>query len=186
MKRWFFLLLLMASSYAHRAGGEPTAGAAVAAASQPQLYAERIEAELRKDILPYWLEHARDRERGGFVGQLDEGSRVDKDALRGALLTSRILWTYSAAYRRFHDAGSRGRQKNHIRTGAEQRPATFIETGDELEHPGRPVVEERRVAGNADFIGNLHGTWEEEQRLFHWREMITERKDQTLANVLRL
>jgi mannobiose 2-epimerase len=104
MKRRSFLLLLMASLYAHLAGGELNAGTAAAVSSRQKLYAERIEAELRQDILPYWLEHARDRERGGFFGQLDEGARVDKDALRGALLTSRILWTYSAAYRRYHDA----------------------------------------------------------------------------------
>ena len=64
-------------------------------------YGERIESELRQNILPFWLEHARDRERGGFFGQFDDGTGLIKEAPRGALLTARILWTFSAAYRRY-------------------------------------------------------------------------------------
>ena len=66
-------------------------------------YAERIESELRKNILPFWLEHAPDRERGGFYGQMNDGTGIVKDAPRGALLTARILWTFSAAYRESPD-----------------------------------------------------------------------------------
>ena len=63
----------------------------------------RIETELRGNILNFWLEHARDRENGGFYGYIDNDLVVRQDAPRGALLTSRILWTFSAAYRRYHD-----------------------------------------------------------------------------------
>src|SRR6187431_567718 len=66
-------------------------------------YVQRVESDLRENILPFWLEHARDRERGGFYGQLNDGTGVIKDAPRGALLTARILWTFSAAYRRYPD-----------------------------------------------------------------------------------
>ena len=66
-------------------------------------YAKQVEAELRHDILPFWLEHTRDRTRGGFYGEIDAPLVVHKDAPRGALLTARVLWTFSAAYRRFHD-----------------------------------------------------------------------------------
>lgn len=103
MKRWPVLFFLMAIFQARVVVGEQAAAPAVADSSRRQLYAEKIEAELRQNILPFWLEHARDRVRGGFFGQLDDGVGVKKDALRGALLTSRILWTYSAAYRRYHD-----------------------------------------------------------------------------------
>jgi mannobiose 2-epimerase len=65
--------------------------------------ARQIEAELRGNILPFWLEHARDRERGGFYGEIRNDLTVKKNASRGALLTTRILWTFSAAYRRYHD-----------------------------------------------------------------------------------
>jgi mannobiose 2-epimerase len=59
--------------------------------------------ELRGDILPFWLGHARDRERGGFYGYIDSDMTIRKDAPRGSLLTSRILWTFSAAYLRYRD-----------------------------------------------------------------------------------
>jgi len=63
----------------------------------------QVEAELRENILPFWLEHARDRERGGFYGEIDGDLNIKRNAPRGALLTSRILWTFSAAYQRYRD-----------------------------------------------------------------------------------
>lgn len=66
-------------------------------------YVAQAEAELRGDILPFWLAHARDRERGGFYGALNPDLSPDKTTRRGALLCARILWTFSAAYRMYHD-----------------------------------------------------------------------------------
>lgn len=66
--------------------------------------AERADRELRENILPFWLKHAPDRERGGFVGQIDHDMTVHRDGPRGVLLTSRIVWTFSAAHRRFGNA----------------------------------------------------------------------------------
>jgi cellobiose epimerase len=63
----------------------------------------RIEADLRGNILPFWREHARDRTRGGFFGEIGTDLVVKKDAPRGSLLTARILWTYSAAWRLYRD-----------------------------------------------------------------------------------
>jgi mannobiose 2-epimerase len=65
--------------------------------------AGQAEAELRQNILPFWLKNARDRERGGFYGVIENDLTVRKDAPRGLLLTARILWTFSAAHRRYHD-----------------------------------------------------------------------------------
>jgi len=67
-----------------------------------QTYIHKAETELRQDILAFWIEHTVDRERGGFYGSITNDLVVDRDAPRGALLTSRILWTYAAAYRRYH------------------------------------------------------------------------------------
>ena len=69
-----------------------------------QAYAERIEAELKQNILPFWIRHTVDKKRGTFVGALTNDLVVDPSAARGALLTARILWTYSSAYRRYRDA----------------------------------------------------------------------------------
>ncbi|HNT75469.1 MAG TPA: AGE family epimerase/isomerase [Anaerolineae bacterium] len=68
-----------------------------------QTYQNKAETELRQNILPFWMTHAVDRARGGFYGEISNDLVVDKDAPRGALLTSRILWTYSAAYRLYPD-----------------------------------------------------------------------------------
>ncbi|MBN1934566.1 MAG: AGE family epimerase/isomerase [Anaerolineae bacterium] len=62
---------------------------------------ERAETELCGNVLPFWLDHAVDRERGGFYGTISNDLVIDRDAPRGALLSSRILWTFSAAYRRY-------------------------------------------------------------------------------------
>jgi cellobiose epimerase len=65
--------------------------------------ARRAERELRGNILPFWLKHSRDRERGGFYGQIESDMKVRESAPRGALLTARILWTFSAVQRRYQD-----------------------------------------------------------------------------------
>ena len=66
-------------------------------------YAQKAETELVENILPFWMRHAVDRERGGFYGEISNDLVIDKDATRGALLCSRILWTYSAACLRYDD-----------------------------------------------------------------------------------
>jgi mannobiose 2-epimerase len=53
------------------------------------------------------MQHVLDRQRGGFYGQMSNDLTVGEDAPRGALLTSRILWTYAAAYRRYGDPAYR-------------------------------------------------------------------------------
>jgi len=59
------------------------------------------ERELREDILPFWAGHAVDREHGGFVGAVAVDGRPDPEASKGGVLNARILWTYSAALRRW-------------------------------------------------------------------------------------
>jgi len=61
------------------------------------------EQELKGDILPFWLKYTRNPENGGFVGMITADMKVKNDVPRGALLTSRILWTFSTAYRVYHD-----------------------------------------------------------------------------------
>lgn len=66
--------------------------------------AQHAADHLRTHILPFWLEHMVDHDRGGFYGEITRTMERNDDAPRGALLTSRILWTFAAAYRRFPDA----------------------------------------------------------------------------------
>jgi mannobiose 2-epimerase len=66
-------------------------------------YSRRIEDDLRGNILPFWIERVTDRLGRRFIGSLTNDLSVDPGAERGALLTSRILWTYSAAYAQYRD-----------------------------------------------------------------------------------
>lgn len=59
------------------------------------------ERELLENILPFWMERAVDPLRGGFLGRIDGAGNADASADKGAVLNSRILWTFSAAYRRW-------------------------------------------------------------------------------------
>ena len=81
----------------------PVVPASAVAPADLQKLAANAEKELRGNILPFWLEHARDREHGGFHAFIGEDMKVRDDEPRGALLTSRILWTFSAAYRKYPD-----------------------------------------------------------------------------------
>jgi cellobiose epimerase len=55
------------------------------------------------NILPFWLSNGRNTENRGFFGIIDADMVVKKGAPRGGLLTCRILWSFSAAYRRYRD-----------------------------------------------------------------------------------
>ena len=65
-------------------------------------YIEKIESELLDNILPFWMNHTVDKDFGGFYGEISNDLKVNPHASKGALLTARILWTYAAAYRRYH------------------------------------------------------------------------------------
>ncbi len=51
-----------------------------------------------EDILLYWMTHAPDLVNGGFYGSISNNNQVALQAPRGAVLNSRILWSFSAAF----------------------------------------------------------------------------------------
>lgn len=55
--------------------------------------------ELTGNILPFWMNKMQDMENGGFYGCIDGNNNLQSTANKGAILNSRILWTFSAAYR---------------------------------------------------------------------------------------
>lgn len=61
-----------------------------------QFFLERVRDELELNLLPFWLRHSVDRERGGFIGELSDSLQVARDAGRGLVLNARLLWTFSA------------------------------------------------------------------------------------------
>jgi cellobiose epimerase len=59
---------------------------------------QRVETELRSNILPFWLKHAVDEQYGGFRGQIANDLTIDPYAHKGLILNARILWTFSKAF----------------------------------------------------------------------------------------
>ena len=64
--------------------------------------AERIEQELKNNILPFWVEQTPDLINGGFYGSLSNDLKVNNDSPRSAVLYGRILWTFSLAYKEYN------------------------------------------------------------------------------------
>lgn len=56
--------------------------------------------QLAGNILPFWRRHAVDEVRGGFHGAVTNDLQILDDVPRSCTLVARILWTFSAAYRR--------------------------------------------------------------------------------------
>ncbi|MGC8823332.1 MAG: AGE family epimerase/isomerase [Bacteroidales bacterium] len=54
--------------------------------------------EVEENILRYWITYMIDNEQGGFYGSRDFYNRLNPTASKGAVLNSRILWTFSKAY----------------------------------------------------------------------------------------
>ena len=69
-----------------------------------QQYKKELEDELH-DLLVYWQQYTTDDEFGGFKGQIDGNNLVHPFAPKGAVLNTRILWTFSAAFRHTQKPG---------------------------------------------------------------------------------
>lgn len=62
-------------------------------------FALEVEEELFNNILPFWMEKTLDTINGGFWGVVFNDLTVEPKAEKGCILNTRILWTFSAAYR---------------------------------------------------------------------------------------
>lgn len=60
-----------------------------------------LKKELSENILPYWENNVIDTQNGGFVGRITHDNSIDDTASKGLIMNARLLWTYSAIYRRF-------------------------------------------------------------------------------------
>jgi len=58
--------------------------------------------QLEKYILPFWRNHSMDHESGGFFGQINNDMSIVREAEKGLILNARILWTFSAVYKKFN------------------------------------------------------------------------------------
>lgn len=63
----------------------------------------QFQGELTGNILPFWMTNAVDLVHGGFHGEVTNDLRVNDAVPRSSVICARVLWTYSAAYRRLGD-----------------------------------------------------------------------------------
>lgn len=61
------------------------------------MFVREIKAELENHILPFWNKLV-DNENGGFYGYVGNDLTLDKNAVKGVILHSRILWFYANCY----------------------------------------------------------------------------------------
>jgi mannobiose 2-epimerase len=111
---------------------------------------ERVERELRGNILPFWLKYAVDDEYGGFRGQIANDLTIDPLAHKGLILNARILWTFAKAYKVYGD-------EIYLRTA--RRAYEYLrqyfwdrEFGGMywmVDHLGNPVETKKRIFGQA-------------------------------------
>lgn len=60
-------------------------------------FVEEIKQHLTKEFIPFW-EGLQDKENGGYYGYMGYDLTLDKHAVKGCILNSRILWFFSNAY----------------------------------------------------------------------------------------
>lgn len=102
--------------------------------------------ELLNNILPFWINKMADNENGGFYGQIDGNGQLHPQANKGAVLNTRILWTFSAAYRIFGEE-----QFRETATRAYEYIKQYFldkESGGvywELDYKGNPVNTKKQV-----------------------------------------
>jgi len=70
---------------------------------QPSTFVDSARRMLTEVILPFWMTRMVDA-RGGFYGRIDGCGNVYPEAVKGAVLNARILWTFAAAYRVMGDS----------------------------------------------------------------------------------
>jgi len=64
---------------------------------------EKIESELKGNILGFWQKYCIDETYGGFKGQISNSLEVDPKADKGLILNARILWTFAKSYEKYRE-----------------------------------------------------------------------------------
>lgn len=65
---------------------------------------DEVKNELEHNILTYWKDNITDTFTRGFYGRISGDETLHMDAIRGAIMNARILWTFANAYRLFRNS----------------------------------------------------------------------------------
>jgi mannobiose 2-epimerase len=60
-------------------------------------------SQLTNHIMPFWRTDAVDHRQGGFHAHINQDMSVDPHEVKGLILNSRILWTFSAVYKKLRN-----------------------------------------------------------------------------------
>ena len=119
-----------------------------------------LEDELKENILPFWMTYAPDRKHGGFAGHISHMNRADDRANKGMVLHARVLWTFSAVYRKYRQdeyLEMATRAWEYIREHFADRE--FGGVFWELDYTGNPVSTRKQVYAVAFMIYALAEYW---------------------------
>jgi len=70
-------------------------------------FRKSVEHELQSNIIPFWLERSIDNEHGGFWGRISNDVNIEREADKGLILVTRILWTFSRLFSCYRDPACR-------------------------------------------------------------------------------
>jgi mannobiose 2-epimerase len=122
----------------------------VSAEASLQTLRTEMHAELTTRILPFWLERAHDRRRGGTIGFIDEDGEADPTAPKSVILHARVLWTFSAAFRALGDAAYRvAADQSAVHFAAHFVDPTYGGVFWMIDAEGRPLDERKHVYAQA-------------------------------------
>jgi mannobiose 2-epimerase len=111
---------------------------------------QRVETELRTNILPFWLEHAIDEQYSGFRGQIANDLTIDPLAHKGLILNARILWTFSKAFSVYGEEVYRQTARRAYDYIAQHFwDSEFNGVYWLVDYLGRPVESKKRIYGQA-------------------------------------
>jgi mannobiose 2-epimerase len=121
-----------------------------------QNFRQRVETELRSNILPFWLKHAVDEQYGGFRGQIANDLTIDPFAPKGLILNARILWTFSKAFSVYgEEAYVQTARRAYDYITQHFWDSEFNGVFWLVDYLGRPVESKKRIYGQAFTVYSL-------------------------------
>ncbi len=114
-------------------------------------------SHLKRDIAPFWL-NLIDREYGGFYGLLSYDLKLDKKAVKGCILNSRILWFFSNLILLERKTGERSGSSTEIEKACLQAydflKKAFLDKGNggvywSVDYDGEPADETKHTYNQA-------------------------------------
>ena len=118
-----------------------------------KLHTEVLE-ELTGNILPYWMNKMTDEVDGGFYGRRDGNDELVARSDKGIILNTRILWTFSHAYRVLSNQPERDKYLTAATRAFHYIGENFIDSENGglywmVNYQGKPVYTKKQIYAQA-------------------------------------